>query len=98
MIKRRQVMYVILAATVFFVALAGSGSADWGKTAIKLYCYAGDRSDNHYIGTVEVFDTVRPASKCNVMYNNCDGNCTACYIDEAGREICVDNSQVPRYY
>ena len=95
---RRQAIKVVLAAAVLLMGLAGPLCADWGKTQIKVSCYAGNRSDNHYLGTVDIFDTTRAASNCNVMYSDCNGSCTACYVDEASREICIDNSGTPSYY
>ena len=98
MITRRQVAGIILAAAVLLAGPAGSLFADWGKTQITVSCYAGDRGDNQYLGTVDIFDTTRAASNCNVMYNGCNGSCTACNADEASREICVDNTGIPSYY
>ena len=97
--KGRQVLGILLLASiVILTVLAGTGLADWGKVDIQAYCYMGDRTSNRYAGTVRVLDFSRAASNCNVMYNGCDGSCTACYVDESSREICVDISQVPHYY
>jgi hypothetical protein len=92
------VMKVLLVAMMILTLLAGPLAADWGETEIQLHCYAGYRGDNEYLGTVDVFETIGAASHCNVMYNDCNGDCTACYDDESAREVCVDNSGVPYYY
>jgi hypothetical protein len=98
MIREMQAIIILLAAAAVFTALAGPVKADWGNTEIQVYCYSGYRDDNEYLGTVDVYDATRAASHCNVMYGDCNGNCTACYDDESAREICVDNSGRPYYY
>ncbi len=89
---------MLLAAAVILATLAGSASADWGETEIQVYCYAGDRNDNNYLGVVDVFSLNNLSGHCNVMYGDCNGSCTACYDDDAAREVCVDNSGIPYYY
>lgn len=96
--RRGEAARMVLAAIAISVMLAGPAVADWGKTQIQLHCYKGDRDDNHHLGTVDVFDLARPSSHCNIMYNDCNGNCTACYTNEEGREVCADNSNIPYYH
>jgi hypothetical protein len=97
-VKRGRAIYIALAAMVIIPLLVGAAAADWGKKEIQLHCYRGSRDDNRHLGTVDVFDLARPSSHCNIMYNDCNGNCTACYDDEAGREVCADNSNEPYIY
>ena len=96
--RRGETVRIMLAAVAVLMLLAGAAAADWGKTEIQLHCYKGNRGDNHHLGTVAVFDLARPSSHCNIMYNDCQGNCTACYDDQESREVCVDNSNMPYYY
>jgi hypothetical protein len=93
--RRGWVIYIALAAMVIIPVLAGPAAADWGKKEYSVTCYAGPRNNNQYLGTVTVYDASRSASHCNVMYNDCQGNCTGCYQDDSSQEICVDNSMVP---
>ena len=93
--KKKRPICIALVAMVILTVLAGPVAADWGKKEIQLHCYKGNRDNNHHLGTVAVFDLARPSSHCNIMYNDCNGNCSACYDDEAGREICADNSNMP---
>jgi hypothetical protein len=58
---------------------------------VSMFCYVGNRSDNEFIGTVDVFDVRTGPNSCNVMYDSCGGNCTACYDDSDSREICMDS-------
>ena len=95
MVKGRQGkngILVILAAALILAALAGPVSASWGKDQIQVTCYVGPRSDNRNIGTVIVYDETMVTSHCNMMYNDCDGKCIACYQNSEGQEICFDNA------
>jgi hypothetical protein len=94
-LKKGRTISIALMAMVILTVLTGPVAADWGKKEIQLHCYRGNRDDNHHLGTVDVFDLARPSSHCNIMYYDCNGNCTACYDDEAGREVCADNSNMP---
>jgi hypothetical protein len=93
--RRGRVIHITLLAMVIIYLFAGPAAADWGKKEFSVTCYAGPRNNNQYLGTVDVYDASGAASHCNVMYNDCHGNCTGCYQDESSREICVDNSVVP---
>jgi hypothetical protein len=95
----KQVLTASLLATLIFAALPGTAGADWGKEQIQVYCYLGSRDDNEYVGIVDVFVNAigRAAAYCNMMYNDCNANCTGCYDDESSREICADSSGA-RYY
>jgi len=89
---------------IFFLAgailtvFAMQAAADWGPSQIQVFCYAGDRSNEDYLGTVDVYSLNNPAANCNVMYSDCNGNCTACYDDESAREVCVSSSGAAYYY
>lgn len=69
--------------------LAGSAAADWGKTEYMVSCYAGDRNNNQYLGEVDVFDTRKAAQSCNLLYGDCNWNCSGCYMDEESKEVCI---------
>jgi hypothetical protein len=77
--------------------LPGWAESSTGKQEIQISCYIGDPRNNQYIGTVSVFSTLQAASACNMVYNDCDMNCTGCWTDEDAREICVDKSGQPYY-
>ncbi|HEY3275290.1 MAG TPA: hypothetical protein VGJ94_01615 [Syntrophorhabdaceae bacterium] len=94
----RKFVWGVSLALIGLVSLAGSGAADWGPTEIQVFCYAGERADNQYLGTVDIYDARRAASYCNMLYGDCHGNCTACYDDEDSREICIDSSGRGGYY
>jgi len=96
--RQARVVSALLAVMIGFALIVGPAAADWGKTQVQLHCYKGNRDDDHHLGTVDVFDLARPSSHCNIMYNDCSGNCTACYTNEEGREVCADNSNAPYYH
>ncbi len=96
--ERGRAIKTLLVAMIGLVLIAGPAAADWGKTQIQLHCYKGNRDDDQHLGTVDVFDLARPSSHCNIMYNDCNGNCTACYTNDEGREVCADNSNAPYYH
>lgn len=87
---------LIIAAIL--IALPGMVFSSWGPSEIRVYCYIGDRVNDEYLGTVDIFDVRQAASTCNMVYYDCNWNCTACYDDEASREICTDKSGQPYYY
>jgi len=87
--RRGEAVLVVFAGVAPSVALTSPAIAEWGKTQIQVHCYKGNRDDNRHLGTVDLFDLARPSSHCNIMYNDCQGNCTACYDDETGREVCA---------
>ncbi len=89
---------VILMVMVAFGVLTGTSTADWGKPETQVYCYIGFRDNNQYLGTVDVFDPPKAAAYCNMMYNDCNGNCTGCFDDEAAQEICIGSSGAPFYH
>jgi hypothetical protein len=86
---------VVLALSLL---LAGNAGADWGKTETQVYCYIGDREGNEYLGTVDVFDARKAAQYCNMIYGDCNANCTGCYADEDSRELCIDSTGMSYYF
>ena len=78
--------------------LTGSAWADWGKTETQVFCYVGDRKNNEYLGTVDVFEARKATQYCNMIYSDCNGNCTGCYDDEDSREVCIDSSGTLYYF
>ena len=98
MIRRARGTPILAAVGAILLLVAGHAAADWGADEVQIFCYAGDRSAEEYLGTVDVYSLNNPAAHCNVMYSDCNGNCTACYDDESGREVCMGNSGIPYYY
>jgi hypothetical protein len=86
---------LILLATV---TLAGAAHADWGSEETQVYCYIGDRNDNEYLGTVDVFDASKAAAYCNMLYGDCRGSCTGCFTNQESREVCVTSSGMAYFY
>jgi hypothetical protein len=94
----RKFVYGILLALAVSPILAGGSAADWGKTETQVSCYIGARYDNEYLGTVDVFDARQAAQYCNMLYGDCNRNCTGCYTDEESRELCIDSSGAAYYF
>ena len=67
------------------------------KDQITVSCYLGDPSDNRLVDEVEVFDVNKGRGNYNMLYSRCEGNCTPCYRDEDGRQICIDRSGNPYF-
>ena len=82
--KRRVVLVVSLLTLLVFAA------AGYGKEDMPVACYLGDRFDNIYVGNVDVFEPELAAGNCNMLYNDCEGNCFGCYADENSQEVCID--------
>ena len=92
------VVPALLIATTMTAVVPVLALASWGKTEIQVFCFIGNRNDNDYVGTVDVFDVRQASSLCNLIYNDCQGGCTGCFDDEDSREICVDRSGASYYY
>mgnify|MGYP001049223151 CR=1 FL=1 len=69
----------------------------YGKEDIPVSCYAGDPSENRWVGEVAVFNVNSARGNCNMLYSRCEGDCTPCYTDEDSRVICIDKSGNPYY-
>jgi hypothetical protein len=69
----------------------------YGKDDISVTCYRGDPSEDRRVGEVAVFNVNSARGNCNVLYYDCEGNCTPCYADEDSRVICIDSSGNPYY-
>jgi len=89
---------ILFVVGAILASVATQASADWGPSEVQVFCYAGDRSNEEYLGTVDVYSLNNPAANCNVMYSDCNGNCTACYDDQSAREVCVSSSGAAYYY
>jgi hypothetical protein len=68
-----------------------------GKDDIQVACYLGDRFDSIDVGNVDVFNPELAAANCNMVYNDCRGNCFGCYADENSVEVCIDKGS-RRFY
>ncbi|OPY81172.1 MAG: hypothetical protein A4E65_01210 [Syntrophorhabdus sp. PtaU1.Bin153] len=92
---RKTGLILLLGIIVSFLALP----AVYGKTEddIPVSCYAGDPSDNRWVGEVAVFNVNKARGNCNILYEECEGDCTPCYVDEDSREVCIDRSGNPYF-
>jgi hypothetical protein len=83
-------------AVIMFVSIgvfgAGIASPAFGKQAIRVTCID---KDGMSAGNTEIWDyrDGHVVGKwCNDQYQECDGQCIGCYVDEDGEEVCYDGS------
>ena len=84
---KRTIPFILFFVFVFLSSVhAGEGE---GTT---VSCYIANPPSYDYIGELEVFNLSEAASSCNTTYEDCQGNCIGCYIDEDSLEVCIDKS------
>ena len=79
--RRTKIAFVVSLFMLLMVTATGHGKED-----IPVACYLGDT----YIGSVAVFNLELATGNCNVLYNDCQGNCFSCYADDNALEVCID--------
>ena len=81
----------IIAFILFFVLIfiSAAYASDEGE-GITITCYVANPQGYEYIGELEVFDLSEAASTCNNTYEDCQGNCISCFLDEESLEVCID--------
>jgi hypothetical protein len=89
-VTKQIALILLLGMPVSFLTFATGYGKD--KDGIAVSCYIGDPSDNRRVGEVSVFDVDKGRGNCNALYNRCEGDCTSCYRETGGREICNDRS------
>ncbi len=83
----RKMKYISFLALFFMmIVLTSVYAAD----SVAVSCYVGDPSDNIDLGDIEVFNIADAADACNDTFDDCQENCTGCYINAGSIEICVD--------
>jgi hypothetical protein len=82
-----------ISATILILCciLLGFTVSAQGKESIPVSCYVGDPANNQEVGDLETFNVANAARLCNTVYYDCDGRCTACYINEEEMTVCIDS-------
>ncbi len=83
---------IVISVPIVICLLLGQVISAQGADSITVSCYLGNPDNNQLLGYIEVFSISMSATRCNMMYYDCNGNCTACYIDENGSQICIDTT------
>ncbi|HXX56370.1 MAG TPA: hypothetical protein VEI96_00050 [Thermodesulfovibrionales bacterium] len=83
---------IIIGVSIVFCLLMGQVILAMGADSTAVSCYVGNPDNNQLIGDVEVFNISSAVARCNMMYMDCNGNCTACYISENGSQSCIDST------
>ncbi|OGW39698.1 MAG: hypothetical protein A2Y97_00740 [Nitrospirae bacterium RBG_13_39_12] len=83
----KKIKYLFPFMLIFIVLLITSAHA---ADSITVSCYVDNPSDNIEMGDIEVFNIDEAANACNNTFDDCEGNCTGCYINSESIEICVD--------
>jgi hypothetical protein len=91
----KQIGLILFLAILLSFLIVNTGYAR--QDQITVSCYKGDPSDNRWVGEVKVFDVNKGRGNCNMLYDRCEGDCTPCYRDEDGRQICLDRSGNPYF-
>ena len=77
---------------VFFCLLLGFIVSAYGVESTTVSCYAGDPDNNMSLGSVEVFIITNGPNVCNHVFEGCNGNCTACFINQDSLQSCIDST------
>jgi hypothetical protein len=77
---------------IFCCIILGFFVVAHGKESTRVSCYAGDPANNQQLGDLETFNVANAALLCNNVYNDCNGNCTACYRNDEGATVCIDSA------
>lgn len=86
--KKQCVMTLLITLIFLLTMLIISARDSTGKEDIQVFCYIGDRNNNEYIGTIDIYDPLKASQYCNMLYIDCNMKCTGCYIDFNSNEIC----------
>ena len=80
------VVFILCCILLGFVVLAQ------GKESTRVSCYVGDPANSQQLGDLETFNVANAALLCNNVFNDCNGNCTACYRSDEGTTVCIDST------
>ena len=75
--SKKSIMVLILCCL-----LLGFIVSAYGVESTTVSCYAGDPDNSVNLGSVEVFIVSNAPNVCNHVFADCNGNCTACYINK----------------
>lgn len=64
----------------------------YGAESTTVSCYAGDPDNSVNLGSVEVFIITNAPNVCNHVFADCNGSCTACYINKDSLQSCIDST------
>ena len=83
---KRIIPFILFFVLIFISAVYASDEGE----GITITCYIANPPDYNYIGDLEVFDLSEATSTCNNAYEDCQGNCISCFLDEESLEVCID--------
>ena len=84
----KSLVYLIFFCAVLLLTAVHAGEGE-GTTVT---CYLANPPDYEYVGELESFNLAEATSACNNFYNNCQGKCIGCYLNEESFEICIDKN------
>ena len=77
---------------VCFCLILGFIVSAYGVESTTVSCYVGDPDNSVNLGSVEVFIITNGPNVCNHVFADCNGNCTACYINKDSLQSCIDST------
>ena len=83
-------MAVVAAVSLMLGAAIPPKHAYSQDVFITVSCYKGNNEEGNYIGELTVNNRVDAAQQCNVVYEDCKGQCLGCIIDSNFNQACYD--------